>query len=158
MNIDAPQQAFDAELELHGADGGVFLTVPFSVPEVFGTRGQVHVRGTIDGFPFRLPLTPNDEGEHILVVRKEIRNAIGKTWGTTVHVVMAPDTEERSVLIPDDLANALSRAGLNSVFDQLAYSHRKEYARWIERAKKSETRIKRVQEAIELIKAGKKLS
>ncbi|OUJ71949.1 YdeI/OmpD-associated family protein [Hymenobacter crusticola] len=158
MNIDAPQQAFDAELELHGADGGVFLTVPFSVPEVFGTRGQLHVRGTIDGFPFRLPLVPNGEGEHIMVVRKEIRNAIDKTWGTIVHVVMAPDIEERSVLIPDDLAHALNKAGLNSAFDQLAYAHRKEYARWIERAKKAETRMKRLHEALELIKAGKKLS
>jgi len=158
MNNDAPEQSFDAELELHPTDGGVFLVVPFSVPEVYGTRGQLHVRGTIDGFPFRLTLAPNSEGEHIMIVRKEIRNAINKSWSSTVHVVLAPDTEERSVLIPDDLARALSNAGLNSAFDQLAYTHRKEYARWIERAKKPETRIKRVQEAMALIKEGKKLS
>ena len=158
MNNDAPEQSFDAELELHGADGGVFLTVPFNVADVYGTRAQLHVRGTIDGFPFRLTLAPASEGKHIMVVRKEIRNAIDKTWGSTVHVVLAPDTEERSVVIPDDLAQALNSAGLYNTFDKLTYTHRKEYARWIERAKKPETRMKRLREAIELIKAGRKLS
>jgi len=158
MNNDAPEQTFDAELELHGTDGGVFLTVPFNVLEVYGTSAQLHVRGTIDGFPFRLPLTPTSDGEHILTVRKEIRNTIGKTWGQTVHVVLAPDTEDRSVEVPEDLTQALSSAGLLGAFDRLAYNYRKEYARWIERAKKPETRMKRLREAIELIKAGRKLS
>jgi hypothetical protein len=150
MSSNVSEQIFDAELELHGADGGVFLTVPFSVPDVYGTRAQLHVRGSIDGFPFRLPLTPDNKGGHILTVRKEIRNTIGKTWGETVHVVLAPDTEEDSVEIPDDLAKA--------AFDQLAYTQRKEYARWIARAKKPEVRFKRLREAVELIKAGRKPS
>jgi len=158
MSDTTSEQVFDAELELQGTDGGVFITIPFSVPEVFGTGGQLHVRGTIDGFPFRLTLAPTPEGEHTMVVRKEIRNAIDKTWGATVHVVLAPDTEERAVEIPDDLARALESNGLRPAFEKLAYTHRKEYARWIERTKKPETRMKRLREAIELIKAGKKLS
>ncbi len=87
---------------------------------LFGQRGQVHVRGTLDGFPFRLPLTLDEDGHHILAVNKQLRNTIGKTWGLSVHVTMLPDTDEPSFTVPDDLARALDRTGLRAKFDLLA--------------------------------------
>ena len=155
---DSQEQVFDAELELHPSDGGVFLFVPFSVPEVFGQRGQVHVRGTLDGFPFRLPLTLDEDGHHILSVNKQLRNAVDKTWGMPVHVTMTLDTDEPGFTVPDDLARALDRAGLRVKFDQLAYPHRREYVLWVERAKKPEARLRRIKEVVEGAEAGKKLS
>ncbi|MGY2131795.1 YdeI/OmpD-associated family protein [Hymenobacter sp. HD11105] len=152
----APEQTFDASLELHGSDGGVFLTVPFSVEEVYGQRGTLHVRGTIDGFPFRLPLQPASDGTHTLTVHKQIRNAIDKTWGQEVHVTLAPDTEESPLDIPEELTRALDLNGLRAKFEQLSYAQRKEYAQWITRAKKYETRAERVSEAIERIKIGRR--
>ncbi len=154
---ESEQQVFDAELELHPTDGGVFLFVPFSVPEVFGQRGVLHVRGTLDGFPFRLPLTLDEDGHHILTVNKQLRNAIGKTWGLPVRVTMAPDTDEPDFTLPDDLARALERTGLRAKFDQLAYPHRREYVQWVERAKKPEARLRRIKQVLEGAEAGKKL-
>lgn len=154
---DSQEQVFDAELELHPTDGGVFLFVPFDVPEVFGQRGQVHVRGTLDGFPFRLPLTQDEDGNYILTVRKDLRNTIGKTWGLRVHVTMAPDTDEPGFTLPDDLVRALERTGLRPKFDQLAYPHRREYVQWIERAKKPEARMRRIQDTLEGAESGKRL-
>lgn len=148
------EQQFDAELELHPTDGGVFLTVPFSVAEVYGVKGQLHVRGTIDGFPFRLPLTPVANGEHILTIRKQIRNTIDKTWGGVVHVVLAPDTDEQTLELPSDLARALDNLGLRPAFGQLAYNQRKEYVQWITRAKKSAVRADRLQELLEILRTG----
>lgn len=149
---------FDAQLELHHTDNGVYFVVPFSVPDVYGTKGPLPVRGTIDGFPIRTTLVPFGEGEHGMVVRKEIRNAIDKSWSSVVHVVLERDTEERTVDVPDALAAALNKAGLRTKFDELAYTQRKEFAQWVERAKKEETRQRRVQEAVERIAAGRKLS
>lgn len=154
---DSQEQVFDAELELHPTDGGVFLFVPFSVPDVFGQRGQVHVRGTLDGFPFRLPLTLDEDGHHVLLVNKQLRNTIGKTWGLSVHVTMSPDTDEPTFTVPDDLARALDRAGLRAKFDQLAYPYRREYVQWVERAKKPDARARRITEVLEGAEAGKKL-
>jgi uncharacterized protein YdeI (YjbR/CyaY-like superfamily) len=37
----------------------------------------------------------------------------------------------------------------------MSYTHRKEYARWIVEAKREETRERRVQQAVEMIRAGK---
>lgn len=153
----APEQTFEAQLELHPTDGGVFLIVPFSVAEVYGQRGALHVRGTLDGFPFRLPLLPTPEGEHTLTVRKQIRNAIGKTWGETVRVTLAPDLEESPLDVPEELTRALEQAGLLPKFEQLAYAQRQEYAQWITRAKKYETRAERVSEAVERIRIGRRL-
>jgi hypothetical protein len=153
---DSQEQVFDANLELHPTDGGVFLFVPFSVPEVFGQRGQVHVRGTLDGFPFRLPLTLDEDGHHILTVNKQLRNTIGKTWGLPVHVTMTPDTDEPGFVVPEDLARALERAGLRPKFDQMAYPYRREYVQWVERAKKPEARLRRIHDVLEGAQTGRK--
>jgi uncharacterized protein YdeI (YjbR/CyaY-like superfamily) len=36
----------------------------------------------------------------------------------------------------------------------MAFTHRKEYARWIAEAKRTETRQRRVAQAVEMIRAG----
>jgi uncharacterized protein YdeI (YjbR/CyaY-like superfamily) len=43
-------------------------------------------------------------------------------------------------------------------FHALAFTHRKEYARWIEEAKRPETRERRVAKALEMLRAGQTLS
>ena len=40
-------------------------------------------------------------------------------------------------------------------FDGMAFTHRKEYARWIAEARREETRDRRVQQALEMIRAGR---
>jgi uncharacterized protein YdeI (YjbR/CyaY-like superfamily) len=42
-------------------------------------------------------------------------------------------------------------------FNRLAASYRRLYIRWIASSKKEETQLKRAQEAIELLRQGKKL-
>jgi len=36
----------------------------------------------------------------------------------------------------------------------MAFTHRKEYARWVAEAKKEDTRQRRVEQALEMIRAG----
>src|SRR5436309_743594 len=95
------RQEFD--VELFAESGGTGIAMPFSALEVFGKRGQVKVRGTIDGVPYRGSIAPMGGGTHVMVVKKEIREAIGKGAGDHVHVIMELDTEERIVVVPDDL-------------------------------------------------------
>ncbi|TGE22426.1 DUF1905 domain-containing protein [Hymenobacter aquaticus] len=155
---DSFEQRFAATLELDDTDGGVQVLIPFAPGEAFQQKPPFHVRGTIDGFPFRLTLVQNKDGEYMLPVGKQIRRAIDKTWGLPVDVVLQLDTEEASFELPEDLERALAQSGWRTKFDQLPYPYRREYVQWIERAKKPETRMRRIKESVELISAGKKLS
>jgi hypothetical protein len=138
-------------------DGAYFL-VPFNVPEVYGTKAQVKVRGTIDGYPYRGSIANMGEG-HCMVVKKEIRQVIGKSAGDTVKVVMDIDTEPRIVEVPEDFQQVLNNnPKAKEIFDTFSYTHKKEYVQWIEGAKKQETRVNRIKKAIEQIGGGKKRS
>ncbi len=134
-----------------------FITIPFSVEEEYGTRGQVKVKVLFDQHPYRGVLANMGTGCHILGVRKEIRRAIGKQVGDTVLVELERDSEERIVDIPDDLKKVLAKnkAALK-VFDSLSFTNRKEYALWISSAKKEQTRKKRLEQTIEKLLAGLK--
>jgi uncharacterized protein YdeI (YjbR/CyaY-like superfamily) len=41
--------------------------------------------------------------------------------------------------------------------EKLSYTHKKEYVRWIESAKKEETRASRIEKAMEMLKQGNKM-
>jgi hypothetical protein len=152
-----PEHTFDALLELDSENGGVYFLVPFSVEATYGKLGKLPVRVTIDGFPYQGPLTSLGDGTHCLVVNRTIRNAIDKTWGHTVHVLLALDTAPRVVEVPEDFAHALLvMPGAREKFTNLSFSHQREYVRWITGAKKEETRRKRLQEAVDMIAAGRK--
>ena len=94
-----------------------------------------------------------------MVVKKEIRQVIGKSAGDTVKVVMDIDTEPRIVEVPEDFQQVLNNnPKAKEIFDTFSYTHKKEYVQWIEGAKKQETRENRITKAIEQIGGGKKRS
>ncbi len=67
--------------------------------------------------------------------------------------------EARTVVVPDDFQAALDANPMAlMIFNKFAFTHRKEYVRWIESAKKQETREGRIQKAIERIAEGVKFS
>lgn len=69
------------------------------------------------------------------------------------------DTVGRTVEVPPDLAAALKKnPTAKNIFDAFAYTHRKEYVRWINEAKQAETRQRRINQTVERIAAGKKYS
>lgn len=59
------------------------------------------------------------------------------------------ETTDKTINVPDDVTNQFKKAKVLPYFESLAFSHRKEYIQWIESAKKEETRIKRIHQAIE---------
>ena len=122
---------FTAEIK-SGHRGGALVEFPHDVESVFGTRGRVKVRASFDGHPYRGSLAPMG-GKHVLGMLKTIRRALGKDVGDLVHVTIELDSEDRIVDVPRDLKEALrARPQLESRFGALAYTYRKEFARWID--------------------------
>jgi len=64
------------------------------------------------------------------------------------------DDSPREVVVSDDLAAALDRAGVRDRFDAMAYSHRREYVRWVEEAKRPDTRQRRIEGTCAMVLAG----
>ena len=152
------KQEFEVTLKKPEDIDGVYFLVPFNVQEVYGTKAHVKVRGTIDGYPYRGLIANMGEG-HCMVVRKEIRWAIGKSAGDTVKVVMELDREPRIVVVPADFQHALeNNIKANEMFQAFSYTHKKEYVEWIESAKRPETRANRINKAVEQIAVGRKRS
>ena len=134
--------------------GGAFVEVPFNVEETFGSK-RPKVKAMIEGVPYRGILTRMGTECHILGVRKEIREQVGKTFGDEIRVTVELDTEERVIEIPEDLMKELKKdRGVRSFFDKLSYTHQKEYVTWINEAKKEETRRNRIVKTIEMLKQG----
>ena len=95
-------------------------------------------------------------GENLLGLNREVRTAAGVEAGDSVEVLIELDTEPREVELPQALAAALADDPVaKQAYDAMSFSHRKEYARWIEEAKRDETREKRVAQALERLREGR---
>jgi hypothetical protein len=137
-----------------GDGGGAYVLFPYDTEKEFATRGKVPVKATFNGMPYTGSLIKYGNPLHLLGLPKAIREQTGKGPGDTMEVVVWKDEEIRTVEVPAQFENLMKKEGLLPVFKKLSYTHRKEYCRWITEAKKEETRSKRLEKAIEMLKRG----
>jgi uncharacterized protein YdeI (YjbR/CyaY-like superfamily) len=93
-------------------------------------------------------------GENVIGFSKAARVEAGVEIGGSYRVVVTRDEGERTVDVPDDLAKALRSGRVLVKFEALAYSHRKEYVRWVTEAKRPQTRADRIAKTVEMVRAG----
>jgi hypothetical protein len=132
------------------------VVVPGDPRAEFGSA-RAPVAGTINGTPFRGRLMVYG-GVTYLGFRKEIRVAAGGIEkGDTVEVEIDRDDAPREVEVPDALATRLAGdAQARATFESLAFTHRKEYAQWVGEAKREETRARRAEKALDMLRNGVK--
>jgi len=134
------------KVKLIGQDGSqvAALKPPFDVVEVFQRKGRVPVKGTINGFPFRSSLMNMGDG-HMMVVNAQLRAGAKCKAGDTVDVTMELDEGERKVEVPAYLKEIInSDAKAKQFWSKLSFTHKKEYVREIDGAKRPETKEKRI--------------
>lgn len=113
----------------------------------FGRKSRVPVVPTINGYTYRSSLSPMG-GCHMLPVAAEVRAGARVAGGDRVTLTLREDTEERTIEVPDDLGSTLTDAGVRETFDAMAFTHRKEWVRAVQDAKRPETRTKRIADCV----------
>lgn len=144
---------FKVKLVGHDSSSSTGLIAPFEVLKTFGTRARVPVRGTINGFPFRSSLMPMG-GRHMMAVNKEIREGAHAKAGDEVNVVMERDEAPRTIEAPPELQKELAKhKKAQQHWNSLAFTHKKEMAKWILEAKQDETRKRRLVKVMQVLKS-----
>ncbi len=118
--------SFDAVLERKPERlGWTIVRVPASVSKAWG-RGAVKVRGEINGLEFRTSLFPDGQGNHSLLVNKQMQRGTGVVAGHRARFHLERDERERVVKVPAELNKALSPSKrLEKLYSSLNYSMRK---------------------------------
>jgi hypothetical protein len=129
------------------------------------------VEGTINGFPFRAALEPNDDGSHWLRLSKALQDAAGTSGGEAdgdaVMVEITRVGEEPECRVPMDLRKALESAppspphpgstqALWALWEAITPMARRDWILWIVSAKQEETRRRRIENACDMLASGKR--
>ncbi|CAA9219011.1 MAG: hypothetical protein AVDCRST_MAG52-439 [uncultured Blastococcus sp.] len=130
------------------------LQVPDDVVEALGAGKRPPVVVTVGGYTYRTTVAPMG-GAFWIPLAAEHREAAGVRADDEVDVRIELDTAPRDTALPGDLDAALDDAA-RSHFHALAPSHRKEWVRWVEEAKKPETRAARIEKTAAALREGKK--
>src|SRR5689334_21934433 len=139
---------FRTTSELGGATATGFA-VPDEAVEALGSSKRPPVVIRIGTYSYRTTVARMG-GRFMVPLAAEHRTAAGVAAGDEVDVDIELDTAPRKVDVPADLASALVAVpGAREAFDALAFTHRKEWVRSVEDAKKPETRARRIAKAVD---------
>ena len=127
--------------------GWTYIDIPADMAQEMkpGNKKSFRVCGMLDALPVRgLALMPMGDGNFIMALKADIRRALHKNAGAMLHAKLEEDLDYK-VEIPPDLQECFNfEPETWDFFNSLAKSHREYFIKWINEAKTSETRAKRI--------------
>jgi len=146
---------FRARVEL-GGKTATGIEVPEQVVAELGGSLRPAVTLSLRGYTYRTTVARRGE-RYLVPLSAENRAGAGVAAGDEVDVEIELDTAPREVELPSDLAAALDAdPQARRTYDSCAPSHKKEWVRWLEDAKKPETRADRVEKTVVALREGKR--
>lgn len=154
-----PVYRFKAQLARYtaAAKSGPWLLIdiPRTISKKLPPNGATTVEGTINDHPFRAALERAESDGHRLRVNKAMRAGAGAKAGDSVRLaVIVPEAEPA---LPADFKSALNASSASKTFwKAISYMNRHDWVRWIDDAKRAETRARRIALAVEWLATGKR--
>lgn len=133
----------------------IFIAIPFNPNDAWGVKRRHYITGSVNGHNVRGSLG-SDGTQYFLPLGAAWRRGCGIDEGTQVEVVLGPEGPQTDTMSLDILTALDAAPKAKTFFEGLATFYRNNYVRWIESAKRPETRAKRIAEMMVLLKAGKK--
>jgi hypothetical protein len=161
MMTDAPKIRFTAKIlrpESHAKGSAwTFLVLPKDVSAKLPTRGMTTVEGTLNGYSFLATLEPDGQRSHWLKVTGKMSKDAGVNAGDLATLEIAPVSREPEPRVPADLSKALAAAPkARALWSDITPIARRDWIHWITSARKSETRTRRINNACDMLAAGKR--
>ena len=154
--MTTPTIRFDAALQT--INGRAIVRLPETASKKLPSRGQVAVRGRINGRTFQTVLEPDGRFGHWMSVDGRLQEAAGVRAGDTASIEVEPAVEWPEPSVPPDLRRALGRAPrqIRELWEAITPMSRWEWVRWVEATKNPETRKRRVEVALSKMRSGKR--
>jgi hypothetical protein len=150
--MPTPSPLIDAHYvieKFEGKGGWHFVQLPEIAMNKEARFGWVRVRGEVDGYELKqYNLMPMGNGKLFLPLKAQLRKAIKKQVGDSVHVKLFLDNSPYK--IPDEIVACLEvEPKAYQAFLQLSDNQQKSYIDWIYEAKQEMTKEKRIIDLIE---------
>lgn len=130
------------------------LEVPETVVDALGGGKRPPVIITVNGHTWKSRVAIM-RGRSLLGLSNANRRAARLATGDVVEVELLLDAVPRAVVEPEDFARALDAdPAARAAYDRLAYTHRRVHVLAIESAKKAETRQRRIENALEMLRGA----
>jgi hypothetical protein len=133
--------------------GAVAIRLPFDPAAAWGPKSRHYVTGSIDGQSLRGRLTTIGAVSYL---------QLGPAWncdrfaaGDRVAVRLEPEGPQLSTMAADFATALEAEPEARQFFESLATFYRTGYVRWIEGAKRTWTRTRRIEQAVAALKSGR---
>lgn len=127
------------------------IEIPLENLDELGANKRAPLKITIGDYTYQSTATVMD-GRCLVVFPTKDRLATGLSAGDKIKVTLELDSGYREVDVPDELLASLKSNGLASIFQDLTYSKRKEFARQVADAKTDETKERRIVKIMDELK------
>jgi hypothetical protein len=150
-----PAIRFEAQVQATG--GLAILMLPADASAKLPSRGQVAVKGELNGRAFHAVLEPDGRRGHWLKVDEKLRQALAVSEGDTVALAVEPAKDWPEPDIPGDFQTALAGApDISGLWNGITPMARWEWVRWINATRNPQTRERRVEVSLSKLRSGKR--
>jgi hypothetical protein len=137
---------------IKGPFNGTYAEFPYDSQKEFNTKKHIWCDVSLEGKPHSMNLLPNGKGGHWLHIKKEIRDAIGKSEGDTVEIGLKQNLSPRTIEIPEYLQWLLDNdTDMAKYFEKLPVSGKKFWIGHIEDTKNEDTKVERINRFFEFL-------
>ncbi len=141
---------------LRGGKTATGIEVPAEIVAALGAGKHPPVRVTFKGYSYRSSVAVMG-GKYMVGISAEHRHGAGVAGGDSIEVEIDLDTAPRQVAVPPDFAAALAGdARAQGNFEALAHSHQLRHVLAINDAKTPETRQRRIEKSVAMLREGRK--
>jgi Domain of unknown function (DUF1905)/Bacteriocin-protection, YdeI or OmpD-Associated len=151
-----PTIRFDATL--YAINNWRILRLPEEASQRLPSRGQVAVRGTINGHEFQTVLEPDGYSGHWMKVGEKLQRTAGISAGEIATLEISSTKDWPEPKLPQDLEKALAAAPqtIQDLWEDITPMARWEWVRWVNATRNPETRMRRVEVTIAKMHSGKR--